>query len=93
MRGLYEGPICKNLFFCRKMACEQNSRFSGLEHIINIGKNLTLPSSTLGFVTEQSDKPVDRAARYMDRWKVRSADIYTSMERERREQAHINIKR
>lgn len=47
----------------------------------------------MGFVTEQSDKPVDRAARYMYRREVRSADIYKSMERERREQAHINIKR
>lgn len=75
------------------MACEQNSRFSGSEHIINIGKNLKVPSSIMRFVTKQTDKPLDRAARYMDRREVRSADIYMSMERERREQAHINIKR
>lgn len=81
-----------NCYWC-KMACEQNSRFSGSEHIINIGKNLKVPSSTMRFVTKQSDKPLDRAARYMDRREVRSADIYTSMERERREQAHINIMR
>lgn len=78
------------------MACEQNNSFSGPEHIINKGKNLKVPASTLGFAklpTEQSDKPADRATRWMDGRKVRSADIYTSVARERREQAHINIKR
>lgn len=76
-----------------KMACEQINSFSGPEHIINKGKNLKVPASTLGFTTEQSDKPADRAARWMDGRKVRSADIYTSVGRERREQTHINMKR
>lgn len=55
-----------------------------------------LPASTYGFLKlpcGQSDKPADRAGRWIEGRKVRSADIYTSVVRERREQAHINRKR
>lgn len=55
-----------------------------------------LPGITYGFLKlpcGQSDKPDDRAGRWIDRPKVRSAIIYTSVVRERGEQAHINRKR
>lgn len=55
-----------------------------------------LPASNYGFLKlpcGQSDKPADRAGRWIDGRKVRSADIYTSMVRETWEQAHINRKR
>lgn len=78
------------------MTCDQQSRFSDPEHIINKGKNLKLPASTSGFLkppNDQSDKPANRAGRRMDGREVRSAEIYTSVARERRAQAHVNRKR